>query len=101
MSRIHGYVEQAFLPVSEALDKQLRGDRCGGAAVCIYHRGRKVMDVWAGEKAPGEPWEEGTLALSFSTTKGVMATLAHRLVDRGALDYDDAVAKYWPEFAQS
>jgi len=34
----------------------------------------------------------------FSATKGVAAMVIHRLVDRGALDYDEPVATYWPEF---
>jgi len=37
--------------------------------------------------------------MSFSTTKGVIATTVHRLVDRGLVDYDEPVATYWPEFA--
>jgi CubicO group peptidase (beta-lactamase class C family) len=40
------------------------------------------------------------MAMSFSTSKGIVATLLHVLADRGLLDYDDPVAKHWPEFAQ-
>ena len=36
--------------------------------------------------------------MSWSTSKGVVATAAHRLVDRGELDVDAPVAEYWPEF---
>jgi CubicO group peptidase (beta-lactamase class C family) len=49
----------------------------------------------------GRPWQADTMAPSYSTTKGVAATLVHILVDRGLLDYDDRVAKHWPEFAQN
>ncbi|HUI49664.1 MAG TPA: serine hydrolase domain-containing protein, partial [Acidimicrobiia bacterium] len=49
--------------------------------------------------ARGTPWCSDTIVMSFSTTKGVIATTAHRLVDRGLLDYDEPVATYWPEFA--
>jgi CubicO group peptidase (beta-lactamase class C family) len=97
---IQGFVQQDFRPVAELLERQLSGEGAGGAAVCVYHRGERVVDIWAGAKSPGDDWESDTLALSFSTTKGVMATMVHSLVDRGLLDYDDAVAKYWPEFAQ-
>ena len=102
MAIIQGHVHPDFRPVADALEKQLRRDVAGsGAAVCIYHRGEKVVDIWAGTRNPeGDLWEESTMALSFSTTKGVMSTLLHTLVDRGVLDYDDPVAKYWPEFAQ-
>ena len=49
--------------------------------------------------AAGNPWERDTMATSFSTTKGVVATVVHRLVDRSEIAYDDPVARYWPEFA--
>ena len=98
---IQGYVQEDFRPVAELLEKQLEGSGAGGAAVCVYHRGERVVDIWAGAKSPSDEWESDTIALSFSTTKGVMATMVHALVDRGLLDYDDPVAKYWPEFAQA
>jgi CubicO group peptidase (beta-lactamase class C family) len=98
---IQGYIHEDFRAVALQLEKQLSGAGAGGAAVCVYHRGERVVDIWAGAKNPkGDEWAEDTVALSFSTTKGVMATLVHTLVDRGLLDYEDPVAKYWPEFAQ-
>jgi CubicO group peptidase (beta-lactamase class C family) len=44
------------------------------------------------------PWERDTAAMSFSTTKGVVSTVVHRLVDRGLLAYDEPLATYWPAF---
>jgi CubicO group peptidase (beta-lactamase class C family) len=97
---IRGYLHPDFWPVARQLEKQLRASRRGGAAVCIYHRDQCVADIWGGYRNErGDPWEEDTLALSFSTTKGVASTALHVLVDRGLLDYDDPVAKHWPEFA--
>jgi CubicO group peptidase (beta-lactamase class C family) len=99
---LHGYVHPDFWPVARALGRQLRRGRHGGAAVCVYHRGEKVVDLWGGARdAAGNPWLADTMSVSFSTTKGVTATALHILVDRGRLDYDDPVAKYWPEFAQA
>jgi CubicO group peptidase (beta-lactamase class C family) len=70
--------------------------------VCVYHDGECVVDIWGGVRdRRGTPWAEDTMAPSFSTTKGVAATLMHIMVDRGLLDYDDKVADYWPEFAQA
>ena len=97
---IQGYCEPEFTGVARALRRQVRGGR-GGAAVCVYHRGRKVVDLWAGRRDDrGHPWRADTLAMSFSTTKGVVATALHVLVDRGLLDYDDPVARHWPEFGR-
>jgi CubicO group peptidase (beta-lactamase class C family) len=97
---IQGTLHPAFASVARGLARQLRRGPRGGAAVCVYHRGEKVVDIWGGTKdASGTPWQADTMSVSFSTTKGVTATVLHILVDRGMLDYDDPVAKYWPEFA--
>jgi CubicO group peptidase (beta-lactamase class C family) len=70
--------------------------------VAVYHRGRLVVDLWGGVRGRDRvPWTRDTLAMCGSTTKGVVATCAHVLADRGELDYDERVATYWPEFAQN
>jgi CubicO group peptidase (beta-lactamase class C family) len=72
----------------------------GGGAVCVYLDGETVVDAWAGKRDPsGLDWEADTMAMSFSTTKGVTATALHVLADGGLVDYDAPVARYWPEFA--
>jgi CubicO group peptidase (beta-lactamase class C family) len=100
---LEGYIHPDFSDVARVLRRQLpnaqRG-RAGGAAVCVYHRGEVVVDCWGGTRdARGTPWQEDTIALSFSTTKGVASTLLHVLADRGLVDVDRPVAEYWPEFA--
>lgn len=81
------------------LDRALT--HAGGGALCIYHRGRKVVDVWAGTKdtASGTPWTGDTMGVAWSTSKGVVSTALHLLADRGLVDYDAPVADHWPEFA--
>ena len=98
---MEGHVHPDFGLVTEKLDQLMRSRKAfGGAAVAVFHRGELVVDAWTGERdAAGRPWERDTMALSFSTTKGVVATLVHRLVDQGLLGYDQPVATYWPEFA--
>lgn len=99
--RIEGEVAPGFEPVREAFAANFaqRGDI--GAAVCVYHRGRTVVDLWAGtaDEDPGRPWTRDTLQLVYSATKGATATAAHLLNQRGELDLDAPVAEYWPEFA--
>jgi CubicO group peptidase (beta-lactamase class C family) len=98
---IDGWLHPDFDGVASALRAQLKSHP-GGAAVCVYHRGRCVVDLWGGVRSrQGAPWTHDTMAPSFSTTKGVAATLLHIAVSRGLLDYDDRVAAHWPEFAQS
>jgi CubicO group peptidase (beta-lactamase class C family) len=98
---IDGRVHPAFWRVAARFREQL-ALAPGGGAVCVYHRGESVVDLWGGARdRNGRPWREDTMAPSFSTTKGVASTLIHKLVDRGLLDYGDRVAKHWPEFAQA
>lgn len=95
---IEGMAAAAFLPVVRAFEKQIDSSG-GGAAVCVYFKGRKVVDLWGGVRDDvGRSWLEDTMAMSFSTSKGVTSTLLNMLVDRGELDYDDSIARYWPEF---
>jgi CubicO group peptidase (beta-lactamase class C family) len=99
--RIEGHVHPDFVAVADALRSQLSGYP-GGAAVCVYHRGTCVADLWGGDRDEiGRPWQADTMSPSFSTTKGVASTIVHVLVDRGLLDYDRRVAEYWPEFGQA
>ena len=98
---IDGTLNPEYLAVGASLVRQLRRHK-GGAAVCVYHRGRCVVDLWGGTRnRDGDAWRSDTMAPSFSTTKGVASTLVHIMVDRGLLDYDARVSKYWPEFARA
>jgi CubicO group peptidase (beta-lactamase class C family) len=97
---VEGTLHPDFCLVADTLRRQI-GRHRGGSAVCVYHRGEKVVDLWGGESDElGTPWVERTMAPSFSTTKGVASTVMHILADQGLLDYDEPVATYWPEFAQ-
>ncbi|MFC4373911.1 serine hydrolase domain-containing protein [Nocardia halotolerans] len=71
----------------------------GGGALAIYLDGRPVLDIWAGWSAKDHRWHGEQVALTFSTGKGVAATVLHRIAERGLIDYDAPVAEYWPEFA--
>ena len=99
--QVTGRYDDEFREVANVFRKQIaRTD--GGASVAVYHRGRLVVDLWGGVRSRnGDPWTRDTLAMCFSTTKGVTATCAHVLADRGELEYDERVATYWPEFAQN
>jgi len=94
-----GSVAAAFWPVAKAFESQIESSG-GGAAVCVYFEGRKVVDLWGGVRdSGGKPWREETMSMSFSTSKGITSTLLNQLVDRGEIDYDDPISRYWPEFA--
>src|SRR5512145_795418 len=100
---IHGFVNRDYEPVREAFAENFVRRREVGAACCVYHKGEKVVDLWGGvrNKATGEPWEEDTMALVYSATKGLAAMTLAIAHSRGWLNYDELVCKYWPEFAQN
>ncbi|MFH8803025.1 serine hydrolase domain-containing protein [Streptomyces sp. NPDC017936] len=101
MTTIDGEVAPGFEPVREAFTANFARHGDVGAAVCVYRHGRPVVDLWGGvrDSETGHPWTRDTLQLVYSATKGATATAAHMLAERGALDLDAPVAKYWPEFA--
>jgi CubicO group peptidase (beta-lactamase class C family) len=73
-----------------------------GLQVAAYHKGKLVVDAWAGaDSLTGKPVDDDTLFVTFSTTKGITVTVIHMLAERGLIDYDAPVAHYWPAFAQN
>jgi CubicO group peptidase (beta-lactamase class C family) len=99
---VGGTVEPEFEGVLDAFAANFDERGEVGAACCVYVDGRPVADLWGGvaDATTGRAWEEETIALVFSCTKGVTATCANLLIERGQLDPDAPVARYWPEFAQ-
>jgi CubicO group peptidase (beta-lactamase class C family) len=100
--RIEGQVSAGFEAVRQAFAENFSRRHELGGACCVYYRGEKVVDLWGGvrNKATGEPWEEDTMVLVYSATKGLAAMTLAIAHSRGWLDYDKRVCSYWPEFAQ-
>ena len=100
--QIRGYSHPDFRSLRDTVKWCTPARGPGGVAIAVYHRGELVADLACGTRdRHGNPFEPETLALSMSTGKGVMATLLHQMVDRGALDLEAPVAKYWPEFGKN
>jgi CubicO group peptidase (beta-lactamase class C family) len=99
--QIAGQVEKRFEHVRETFRDNFvqRGEL--GAAVAVFVDGQPVVDLWGGvaDRRTGRPWDNHTLTMVFSSTKGATALCAHILRARGQLDLDAPVARYWPEFA--
>ncbi|MGW4333222.1 serine hydrolase domain-containing protein [Rhodococcus koreensis] len=92
------HVDPRFLPLADRFFAMYRQPQHGGGALTAYFRGEKVLDIWAGWADRDRRWDRDTVALSFSTGKGVASTVVHRLAERRLIDYDAPVARYWPEF---
>lgn len=101
MAKHHGTTEPGWEPVAAAFAANFERHGEVGAACCVYLHGRPVVELWGGtaDRRSGRPWQEDTVAVVFSVTKGATAICAHMLAERGELDLDAPVAEYWPEFA--
>ena len=102
-AEIHGFVHSGYEAVREAFAENFARRREIGAACCVYPGGEKVVDLWGGvrNQTTGDPWEQNTMALVYSATKGLSAMTLAVAHSRGWLDYDELVCNYWPEFAQN
>ena len=100
MLTVHGSVKPGFEPVETAFRENFERRGEVGASACAWFEGERVVDLWGGlaDRESGRPWDEDTLAITFSVTKGLVALCLLMLADRGKLDYDRPVANYWPEF---
>ncbi|MCS7479493.1 serine hydrolase domain-containing protein [Umezawaea endophytica] len=100
MADIEGTCDERFEAVRDALAASLDKDDVGASAA-VYVDGEPVVDLWGGyvDEERTRPWERDTITGVWSTTKTMTALCALVLADRGALDLDAPVARYWPEFA--
>lgn len=98
---IHGTCAPAFEPVRDAFAQNFAERGEIGASVAVVANGEPVVNLWGGWADPARtrPWQQDTLTNVWSTTKAMTSLCAHVLMDRGELDPDAPVARYWPEFA--
>jgi CubicO group peptidase (beta-lactamase class C family) len=98
---VHGECDAAFQEVRDAFAANFAAGLELGASLCIEVDGRRVVDLWGGwlDAERTHPWTRDSIACVFSCTKGLAAIVLLQLVERGAVDLDAPVARYWPEFA--
>src|SRR5262249_57516721 len=101
MAQIEGRCEPRFEAVRGALAQNLDSGEELGASLVVDIDGDNVVDLWGGfcDEARTVPWTERTITNVWSSTKTVTSLAALMLADRGELDVDAPVARYWPEFA--
>ena len=100
--QIHGQCHERFEPVRAAFESNFRERDEVGASVFVTHEGEPVVDLWAGDAGPGgEPWREDTIVNVYSTTKTMASLCVLMLADRGKIEWDAPVARYWPGFEQN
>jgi CubicO group peptidase (beta-lactamase class C family) len=99
---VQGYVSPGFEGVRRAFSENFMRRHEVGAACCVYFRGEKVVDLCGGvrDALTGAPWEEDTMVIVWSASKGLAAMTLAIAHSRGWLDYEERVCTYWPQFAQ-
>jgi len=100
---IGGDADEGYGKIADVFRRNFSSGQEVGAAVAVYHHGRKVVDLWGGYRngITQAPWEKDTLVNVFSTTKGVASLAVAVAASRGLISYEAKVADYWPEFAQA
>jgi CubicO group peptidase (beta-lactamase class C family) len=98
---VHGECDKEFDEVRVQFERNFAERGEVGASVAVTVDGRSVVDLWGGtaRQQTGEPWLRDTVVVVWSSTKGATSLCAHMLADRGELDLDAPVARYWPQFA--
>ncbi len=100
-THVRGDSAPEFAELRALLEDNLDAGREVGVSVAVRLAGRPVADLWGGcaDESHGRPWTEDTIVNVWSSTKMVTSLAVLMLVDRGQLDVDAPVARYWPEFA--
>jgi CubicO group peptidase (beta-lactamase class C family) len=98
---VHGFTHDRYATVRATFEGNLASGADIGACFCATIEGETVVDLWGGfaDEARTRPWEKDTIVNVYSTTKTMTALTALLVADRGDLDFDAPVARYWPEFA--
>ncbi len=91
---VQGSTAPGFEPVAAEFGRLLAAERDARGQFCGYLRGRRVVDLWGGDDVAADD-----LQGVYSSTKGVAAVCVALLVQRGELELDAPVSRYWPEFA--
>ena len=101
MTDISGVCDERFADLRALFAKNIdAGDELGGSLV-VDVGGVPLVDIWGGwtDRQQTRPWQRDTISNVWSCTKTVTALAALVLVERGLLEIDAPVARYWPEFA--
>ncbi len=99
---IRGDVTPGFESVRDAFAANFRDHGEVGAALTVYVNEDCVVDLTGGvaDQATGRAYDDDTLQIVFSSTKGAVAICGHLLAQRGLLDFSAPVTSVWPAFGQ-
>ena len=98
---VAGFCHQNFNDLKLSFEENFLKHGELGSAICVYHDGKPVVDLWGGflDANRTKPWNKNTLCLMYSLAKSICALSIHILADRQKLNLEKPVCDYWPEFA--
>lgn len=101
MTKVEGTSEDRFAELRKIFQERLDSGEELGASITVNIDGKNVVDIWGGHTSAdqSQPWGKDTIVNVWSSGKTIISLAILILVDRGLLDVDENVAKYWPEFA--
>jgi len=101
--QISGNCHEDFQEVAEIFSQNFDKYNEIGSSLCVVVDGERVVDIWGGHtnEHRTEEWTNDTLSVAFSSTKAALALCTHILIERGELNSDDKVVKYWPEYGKN
>lgn len=96
---VDGSVTDGFAGVREAFAQVVAAQPGTGASFAVWHEGTWVVDLWGGWADAGRtrPWGPDTLVMPYSVTKPFAALCVLTLVDRGLVDLDAPMQRFWPQ----
>ncbi len=97
---VRGFVAPGLEPVRDAFAWNFAEGLEAGAAFAAWRGHEKLVDLCGGDAAPGRPWQEDSLQLIYSGSKGLTAICMLMLIDRGLIALDAPVDRYWPAFGK-
>ena len=100
---VDGACAAEFAGVRAAFEAEFDAGHEVGASLCVMVGDDVAVDLWGGvaDIATARPWQRDTVATTYSVTKTMTALVILALADRGLLDVDQPVARYWPEFGRA
>jgi CubicO group peptidase (beta-lactamase class C family) len=96
---VEGEVQPRFEAVRDVLGEIVEASPGTGSALAVWHAGEWVVDLWGGyaDAARTRAWQRNSIVMPYSVTKPFVAVCALVLVDRGLLELDAPMSRYWPE----
>jgi CubicO group peptidase (beta-lactamase class C family) len=86
--------------VQSAFGSNFSKGREVGAAVSVWQDGEEILSLCGGfrDAARQVPWQQDTLVLIWSATKGMASACALHAIESAGLGLDTRVSEIWPEF---